>query len=70
MTLFALRCRSAVGQSVAAGCCAGATPVIQIRHFPAGGNIAVGTVSRVPGRTCAAVVVGTTSRAKAAGIKA
>lgn len=43
MVPLAGRCRSAVVQSVGAGCWAGATPSIQIRHLPAGGTISRGT---------------------------
>lgn len=40
---FAGFCRSAVWQSVGAGCCAGETPSIQIRHLPVGGIKCDGT---------------------------
>jgi hypothetical protein len=39
---FVGRFLMAVGQSVAAGCCAAGTPSIQIRHIPFGGRDSAG----------------------------
>src|SRR6476619_6880949 len=39
------RLRTAVGQSVGAGCCLGGTLSSQIRHIPGGGRYALGTSS-------------------------
>src|SRR5918997_2798571 len=64
---FAGRLRTAVLQSVGAGCCAGATPSIQMRHMPGGGRYPTGMSGALP---CARALAGAAidSRAAAAAI--
>lgn len=57
---FGGRRRTAVEQSVGAGCCPGGTPFSQMRHMPRGGRSAGGTSSSMP-RSCPCAASGPAS---------